>query len=172
MRKKALSEDRCNTTLSVIVPAYNEQYLLEASLKGLAVLDESSHLQAITVIVVDDCSTDTTAESIQRFQTYLKSSEDFKKFSWVWLKHEKNMGKGAAIRTALPHANTHLVVIHDADLEYHPRDLLQMVGLFVSEDADAVFGRGLCLAVTNAHFSSATRWAINCSRYYATWSVI
>jgi glycosyltransferase involved in cell wall biosynthesis len=140
MRKKALSDNRCYTTLSVIVPAYNEQYLLEASLMGLACLDESSHLQAITVIVVDDCSTDTTAESIQRFQAYLKSSMDFKKFSWVWLKHENNMGKGAAIRTALPYVNTHLVVIHDADLEYHPRDLLQMVELFLSEDADSVFG--------------------------------
>ena len=50
------------------------------------------------------------------------------------------MGKGAAIRSALAHVDTHLVVIHDADLEYHPRDLLQMVELFLYEDADAVFG--------------------------------
>lgn len=129
-----------STTLSILVPAYNEQYLIEASLKGLAVLEESPRLQQIKVIVVNDCSTDATAEAIRRFQAHLESSEDFKKFSWVWLQHERNMGKGAAIRTALEHVDTHLVVIHDADLEYHPRDLLSMVELFLYEDADAVFG--------------------------------
>ncbi|MFZ3216196.1 MAG: glycosyltransferase [Candidatus Acidiferrales bacterium] len=138
--KDASGKGRNGTTLSVIVPAYNEQYLIEASLKGLAVLEQSSFLQRITVIVVNDCSTDATAEAIRRFQAALQGSEDFKKFSWVWLQHEKNMGKGAAIRTALAYVDTQLVVIHDADLEYHPRDLLQMVELFLYEDADAVFG--------------------------------
>ncbi len=135
-----LERNRTSTTLSVIVPAYNEQYLIEASLKGLAVLDESPRLREIKVIVVNDCSTDRTAEAIQRFQASLKASQDFKKFSWVWLDHDKNRGKGAGIRTALSHVDTELVVIHDADLEYHPRDLLQMVELFLSEAADAVFG--------------------------------
>lgn len=136
----AAGKNRTSTTLSVIVPAYNEQYLIEASLQALSVLDESPRLTDITVIVVDDCSTDGTAEASRRFQVHLKSSEGFKKFNWVWLRHEKNMGKGAAIRSALAHVDTHLVVIHDADLEYHPRDLLPMVDLFLYEDADAVFG--------------------------------
>ena len=80
----------------------------------------------------------------------LKQSQDFRKslesgpidpkFCWVWIRHEKNRGKGAAIRTGLSHVDTELVVIHDADLEYHPRDLLQMIELFLYEDADAVFG--------------------------------
>jgi glycosyltransferase involved in cell wall biosynthesis len=138
--KSAIGDNRSSTTLSVIVPAYDEQYLIESSLHGLAVLNESPRLQHIKVIVVDDCSTDATAEAIDRFQSNLGSSQDFGKFSWVWLKHEKNMGKGAAIRTALKYVDTQLVVIHDADLEYHPRDLLQMVELFLYEDADAVFG--------------------------------
>src|ERR1700734_2731101 len=138
--KDASGKNRTSTTLSVIVPAYNEQYLIEASLQGLSVLDESPGLQGVTVIVVDDCSTDGTAEATRRFQANLESSPNFKKFNWVWLRHEKNMGKGAAIRSALAHVDTHLVVIHDADLEYHPRDLLQMVDLFLYEDADAVFG--------------------------------
>jgi glycosyltransferase involved in cell wall biosynthesis len=138
--KGAHGETRSSTTLSIIVPAYNEQYLIEASLNGLAVLDESPRLQQIKIIVVDDCSTDATAEAICRFQSHLESSQDFKKFTWIWLQHEKNMGKGAAIRTALEHVDTQLVVIHDADLEYHPRDLLQMLDLFLFEDADAVFG--------------------------------
>jgi glycosyltransferase involved in cell wall biosynthesis/phospholipid N-methyltransferase len=138
--KVAIGDDRSSTTLSVIVPAYNEQYLIEASLNGLAVLDESPRLQRIKVIVVNDCSTDATAEAICRFQSRLESNQDFEKFTWIWLQHEKNMGKGAAIRTALEHVDTQLVVIHDADLEYHPRDLLQMLDLFLFEDADAVFG--------------------------------
>jgi glycosyltransferase involved in cell wall biosynthesis len=136
----AAGKNRTSTTLSVIVPAYNEQYLIEASLQSLSVLDESPRLQSVTVIVVDDCSTDGTAEATRRFQAQLESSQDFKKFNWVWLRHEKNMGKGAAIRSALAQVDTQLVVIHDADLEYHPRDLLQMVDLFLYEDADAVFG--------------------------------
>src|SRR5580692_11368179 len=138
--KDAAGKNRASTTLSVIVPAYNEQYLIEASLQALSVLDESPRLTGITVIVVDDCSTDGTAEATRRFQAHLESSQNFKKFNWVWLRHEKNMGKGAAIRSALAHVDTHLVVIHDADLEYHPRDLLQMLDLYLYEDADAVFG--------------------------------
>lgn len=138
--KEISGENRTSTTLSVIVPAYNEQYLIEASLNGLSVLNESPRLLKIKVIVVNDCSTDGTSEAMERFQRHLESSQDFSKFSWVWLQHEKNKGKGAAIRTALEYVDTHLVVIHDADLEYHPRDLLQMVELFLYEDADAVFG--------------------------------
>lgn len=138
--KNDARKNRHTTTLSVIVPVYNEQFLIESSLKGLSVLEESSNLERITVIVVDDHSTDGTAEAIERFRNHLELAKELRKFSWVWLKHEKNMGKGAGIRTALPYVDTRLVVIHDADLEYHPRDLLQMVDLFLLEDADAVFG--------------------------------
>ena len=103
-------------------------------------LDESPRLEHIQVIVVDDCSKDATPQAIARFQKFLETSDDYKKFSWVWLRHDVNPGKGAAIRTALTHASTDFVVIHDADMEYHPQDLLQMVDLFLFEDADAVFG--------------------------------
>lgn len=132
--------ERTCTTLSVIVPAYNEEYLVEASLERLKILGDSSDLQLVKVIVVDDGSKDGTSEAIARFRASLENGEWDAKFRWVWMRHEKNQGKGAAIRTALTHVDTELVVIHDADLEYHPRDLLQMVKLFLSEDADAVFG--------------------------------
>ena len=56
------------------------------------------------------------------------------------MRHKKNAGKGAAIRTGLTHVDTDLVVIHDADLEYHPQDLPKMVEVFLVEEADAVFG--------------------------------
>ena len=131
---------RASTTLSVIVPAYNEQYLVGTSLARLRVLGESPLLEMVKVIVVDDGSSDATAQAITDFRESLESGPIDPKFSWIWIRHEKNQGKGAAIRTGLSHVDTDLVVIHDADLEYHPRDLLQMVELFLNEDADAVFG--------------------------------
>jgi glycosyltransferase involved in cell wall biosynthesis len=133
-------KNRTSTSLSVIVPVYNEQYLVAASLARLQVLGESPLLRLVKVIVVDDASSDGTEKVIDRFRQWLESPEGHDKFSWVWVRHEKNQGKGAAIRTALSHVDTELVVIHDADLEYHPRDLFPMVELFLSEDADAVFG--------------------------------
>jgi glycosyltransferase involved in cell wall biosynthesis len=131
---------KTSTTLSVIVPVYNEQYLVETSLGRLRVLSESPLLESIKIIVVDDASTDGTPKAIRRFRASLESSETDPKISWEWMRHKKNSGKGAGIRTALPQVDTEFVVIHDADLEYHPRDLLRMVEVFFSEDADAVFG--------------------------------
>jgi glycosyltransferase involved in cell wall biosynthesis len=126
-------------SLSVIVPVYNEQYLVESSLKRLAVLENCPDLGRVRVIVVNDASKDGTAAALERFRDNLDQS-DLKSFEWVFLEHAKNQGKGAAIRTAIAHIDTDLVVIHDADLEYHPSDIAKMVPLFVNEDADAVFG--------------------------------
>src|SRR6202046_1167699 len=135
-----IEKKRASTTLSVIVPAYNEQYLIATSLARLSVLGESPLLREIKVIVVNDGSTDRTAVAIEGFRASVEPGKADSKFSWVWLHSEKNGGKGAAIRAALAHVDTELVVIHDADLEYHPVDLLKMVELFLMEDADAVFG--------------------------------
>jgi SAM-dependent methyltransferase len=134
-----LEKNRRSATLSVIVPVYNERFLIEASLARLDVLDESPLLEKVRVIVVDDGSSDGTADAIARFRESRELRGD-SKFSWIWARHEKNSGKGAAIRTGLQQVDTELVVIHDADLEYHPGDLLKMVEVFLFEDADAVFG--------------------------------
>lgn len=131
---------RPSTSLSVIVPAYNEQYLIGSSLARLGVLGESPLLESVKIVVVDDGSSDGTAEAIRVFRQSIESREADPKISWIWLRHAKNTGKGAAIRTGLEHVDTELVVIHDADLEYMPRDLLSMVEVFLCEDADAVFG--------------------------------
>jgi glycosyltransferase involved in cell wall biosynthesis len=135
-----VSDRKGSTTLSVIVPVYNEQYLVAASLARLGILGESRFLDSIKIIVVDDASSDGTAVALEEVRASLEAGEHDPKTSWVWLRHEKNSGKGAAIRTGLMHVDTELVVIHDADLEYHPRDLLRMVEVFLAEDADAVFG--------------------------------
>jgi len=126
-------------SLGIIVPVYNEQYLVEASLKRLGVLDESPWLQRVRVIVVNDASKDHTSEALQRFREHLWSSERVQ-FEWIFVEHERNSGKGAAIQTGLQHVDTDLVVIHDADLEYHPEDLIKMIEVFAAEEADAVFG--------------------------------
>ena len=128
------------TSLSVIVPVYNEQFLVEESLSRLRALSDTALLDAVKVIVVDDGSSDGTPKALDRFRAFLENELPDPKISWVWVRHEKNSGKGAAIRTGLLHADTELVVMHDADLEYHPRDLMKMVELFLCEDADAVFG--------------------------------
>src|SRR5215469_14439935 len=126
-------------SLSVVVPVYNEQHLVVASLHRHGALLESPWLHRVRVIVVNDASTDHTAEALRRFQETLSRSE-LSGFEWIFLEHETNAGKGAAIRTALPHVDTDVVVIHDADLEYHPDDLAKMLPLFVTEEAEAVFG--------------------------------
>lgn len=130
---------RSGTTLAIVVPVYNEQYLVEASLRRLISLGDSALLERIQVIVVDDGSSDRTPAVLARFR---RSVADFSggKFDWLFLQHEVNRGKAAAIRTGLAHADTDLVAIHDADLEYHPQDLLKMVHVFFAEEADAVFG--------------------------------
>ncbi len=126
-------------SLSIVVPVYNEQYLVEASLTRLAALADSPDLGRVRVIVVNDASKDGTAAALERFRDNV-GQLGLKDFEWIFLEHAKNQGKGAAIRTAIAHIDTDLVVMHDADLEYHPGDIAKMVPLFVQEDADAVFG--------------------------------
>ena len=125
------------TSLSVLVPVYNERFLVAASLERLKVLATSTDLERIEVIVVDDASKDDTPAVLEQFQRDLRPDP---KMTWRFLRHERNGGKGQAIRTALEHATCEITVIHDADLEYHPRDLLRIVEVFVQENADAVFG--------------------------------
>ena len=151
------------STLSVLVPVYNEQHLVAASLERLAVLEASPHLERLQVVVVDDSSRDGTPGVLAAFaQARGISLAPFPpaapregagpvpavelgrgrhgKTDWVFLRHARNGGKGAAIQTALARADGHFSVIHDADLEYHPKDILRMVTVFVEEQADAVFG--------------------------------
>jgi glycosyltransferase involved in cell wall biosynthesis/SAM-dependent methyltransferase len=135
------------TSLSVLVPVYNEEHLVASSLARLEVLEASPLLSSIQVVVVDDCSTDATAEALRQFRSdkgLVKEGEVWRgpasRTEWVFRRHERNGGKGKAIQTALALASCEVSVIHDADLEYHPKDLLRMVKVFVEEGADAVFG--------------------------------
>jgi glycosyltransferase involved in cell wall biosynthesis len=126
-------------SLAILVPVYNEQYLVESSLRRLEVLANSPWLNRIRVIVVNDASTDQTSEVLNNFREGLQKP-GATHLEWIFQDHKQNQGKGAALRSALEFADTDLVVVHDADLEYHPEDLLKMIPLFVTEDADAVYG--------------------------------
>src|SRR5512137_2822985 len=150
------------TSLTVLVPVYNEQHLVTASLERLAVLEQSPLLSRLQVIVVDDSSRDRSAEALAGFAAARglalapalphaprapgpipvveRGAVRAGKVDWLFLQHARNGGKGAAIRTGLARADAEITVIHDADLEYHPRDLLRFLPVFTDEGADAVFG--------------------------------
>jgi len=117
--------------LSVLVPVYNERHVVEASLRRLLALEHAS-IRGLEVIVVDDCSTDGTHAILQRL-----AAEDRR---ITLIRHERNRGKGAAIRTAIPRATGDIITIHDADLEYNPADIPALLVPFAREGADAVFG--------------------------------
>ena len=118
-------------SLTVLVPVYNERYLVEASLRRLLALSDGI-IHRLEVIVVDDCSTDGSWEVLERV-----ASEDER---IVLLRHKQNLGKGAAIRTGLGKATGEITIVHDADLEYNPSDIPSLLRPFSTEAADAVFG--------------------------------
>lgn len=113
--------------ISVAMPVFNEEATILKILK--AVLSQDCVLE---VVVVDDCSTDGTAEILKEFSM----SEP----RLCVLSHSRNQGKGAAVRTAITAATGPIIVIQDADLEYDPSEYPQLIAPILSGKADAVFG--------------------------------
>lgn len=134
---------RNSISLSVLMPVYNEQHLVVESLSRLMLLAECDFISAIEVIVVDDGSSDRTPEVLSDYARAVGEPTGHpasSRIHWLFRRHSRNLGKGAAIRTAIAMATEEVSVIQDADLEYHPRDLAGMLRLFIEQDADAVFG--------------------------------
>jgi glycosyltransferase involved in cell wall biosynthesis len=113
--------------LGVVVPVYNEAATVADVLKTVLAQPLVQEL-----IVVDDGSTDGTWEALQPLA---KSDQRVK-----LLRHEKNQGKGAALRTAFAQVAAPLVVIQDADLEYDPAEYPLLVNPILTGKADVVFG--------------------------------
>ena len=123
-------------TLSVIIPVYNERRTVMKLLRQVARQPLSLHKE---MIIVDDCSSDGTREFLQ--ETDLDEALGGNGANSVRLVlHDRNMGKGAGVRTGLEHATGELVLIQDADLEYDPRDYPALIAPILEGHADAVFG--------------------------------
>ena len=113
-------------TLSVIIPAYNEEATVEELLRR--VLESPLNLE---VIVVDDGSSDGTAEILKRFEKDTRVKV---------VAHARNSGKGAAIRTGIDHVTGDVVIVQDADLEYDPGDYSAILAQFDDPDVSVVYG--------------------------------
>ena len=113
--------------VSIIIPVFNEKNTIKALLEKVQNANFSGLEKEI--IMVDDCSNDGTTEILREL------SKEYKV-----LFHEKNQGKGAAIRTAIKEATGDFVVIQDADLEYLPDDYDKLLPLLINNEADVVYG--------------------------------
>jgi glycosyltransferase involved in cell wall biosynthesis len=114
-------------TLSVIVPVYNECATVEEIIRRVRAVTVPL---VVDVIVVDDASTDGTDKVLAALADAAVHV----------ITHERNMGKGAAIRTALGHAHGDLVLIQDADLEYDPDDWPRLLEPILKHKATVVYG--------------------------------
>ncbi len=110
--------------LSIVIPVYNESKTI---LEIIRRVKETPFEKEI--IVVDDRSTDETVRLLK------ENSEGIK-----ILVHEKNRGKGAAVRTAIPHITGEIVIIQDADLEYNPDEYPHLLSPILDGVADVVYG--------------------------------
>lgn len=119
-------------SLSVVMPAYNERYLVAESVRRVLAV-ECPRISWLELIVVDDGSTDGTREILRELAAANPGR-------MTLVLHEKNGGKGAAVATGIDLAKGDVTVIQDADLEYNPRDLAKVVVPFLEDEADAVFG--------------------------------
>lgn len=112
--------------LSVIIPVYNEVKTLEEIIKRVENVNIDKE-----IIAVDDGSTDGSLEILNNME-----NEGRIKF----IKHNKNFGKGAAIKTGLKEATGDVIIIQDADLETDPQDYYELIKPIVNGETKAVFG--------------------------------
>jgi glycosyltransferase involved in cell wall biosynthesis/phospholipid N-methyltransferase len=119
-------------SLSVVMPVYNERYLVRESIRRVLAV-AAPNLERLDLIVVDDGSTDGTREILREVARANPTRI-------TYVEHERNGGKGAALRTGIALARGSVTVIQDADLEYDPADLPRLLVPFERDAADAVFG--------------------------------
>ena len=117
--------------LSIIIPCYNEYKTIDIIVKKIIDSLIMYNFQNYEIIIVDDFSTDGTKDKLNKFY----SEKNIK----IQL-HDQNLGKGAAIQTAIKHVTGDLILIQDADLEYDPFDYNNLLLPFFETEADVVYG--------------------------------
>jgi len=113
--------------LTIVIPCYNEA----ASIREVIDRVRASPVEDKEIIVVDDCSSDGTRETLKR---------DIAPVVDKILYHEVNRGKGAALRTGFSAATGDIVLVQDADLEYDPNEYPTLIKPILDNVADVVFG--------------------------------
>jgi glycosyltransferase involved in cell wall biosynthesis len=117
--------------LSVVVPVYNERATIHQIVAAIGAVPLESVGLTREIVIVDDYSQDGTRDELKKLegQTGIRV-----------LYHERNQGKGAALRTGFAAATGDLVIVQDADLEYDPREYPKLVMPILEGRADVVFG--------------------------------
>ena len=113
--------------ISVVIPCYNEASTIEAILDAV----RASEIRDKEILVVDDASTDGTREKLRSFEGEAGLRVIF---------HERNQGKGAALRTGFRAATGDVVIVQDADLEYDPKEYPKLLAPIRAGKADVVYG--------------------------------
>ena len=113
--------------ISILIPVYNEKKSLSKILSQVEDVDFGLEKE---IILIDDYSTDGTKEL-------------YADLPYKVLYHQRNLGKGAALRTGINCASGDIIIIQDADLEYNPQDYKPLVHLIVTDTADVVYGSRL-----------------------------
>ncbi len=126
-RKLGIFRVPADLVLSVVIPCYNEKKTIHEILRRVREVPIRKE-----IIVVDDCSTDGTREILRGMQ---ERDGDLKVIF-----HERNQGKGAALRTGFREATGQIVIVQDADLEYDPAQYPQLIQPIVEDQADVVYG--------------------------------
>lgn len=116
--------------LSIVIPAYNEATTIEALINRVQAVSLPFSRE---IVVVDDCSSDGTREILSRI------AESCPQYLTV-VYHEKNQGKGAALRSGFAAATGDIIIIQDADLEYDPDEYPKLLNPILNGKADVVYG--------------------------------
>ena len=117
-----------NNKISIVVPCYNENKTIER------VIDKIYYqkLENFEVIIVDDFSNDGSKSIIENLKNKYENLD--------YIFHEKNYGKGRAIKNGIKKSKGDIILIQDLDLEYDPDDYKLLILPFIKYDADVVFG--------------------------------
>jgi glycosyltransferase involved in cell wall biosynthesis len=119
--------------LSVVVPVFNERRFLAEILRRI----QSVRIRK-EIILVDDCSSDGTREMLREIAQLDASPDNLNEIRVLF--HDRNRGKGAALRTGFAHVSGSIVIVQDADLEYDPAEYPQLIAPILDGRADVVYG--------------------------------